>query len=148
MKKTTIVIGSLLLITLVVSIVAISVSKQNILANKQANIAYEQYMNKELYGTDVISIINRAIDSNQKNGVQTDKQGNYVPDENSILVDIVMITDEDKEKTKTYRMETINKVGITEFISNFNTAKFRITQVKYHKQTEKISSIEITQQNE
>lgn len=148
MKKTTIVIGSLLLITLVVSIVAISVSKQNILANKQANIAYEQYMNKELYGTDVISIINRAIDSNQKNGVQIDKQGNYVPDENSILVDIVMITDEDKEKTKTYRMETINKVGITQFISNFNTAKFKITQVKYHKQTEKISSIEITQQNE
>ena len=43
-------------------------------------------------------------------------------------------------------METIQKVGISEFISNFNTAKFRITKLEYHKKTGRIKYIEITQQ--
>ena len=67
---------------------------------------------------------------------------------NSIIVELVMITNEEKEKTKTYRMETIDKVGISEFIKNFNTAKFKITKMEYHEQTSKIKYIEISQQYE
>ena len=57
-----------------------------------------------------------------------------------------MITNEEKNKTTTYRMETISKVGIDEFIANFNTAEFKITKMEYHKETGKIKYIEITQQ--
>ena len=59
-----------------------------------------------------------------------------------------MITDEEKEKTKTYRMETIDKVGISEFISNFNTAKFNITKIEYHEKTGKVKYIEVSQKYE
>ena len=117
--------------------------------NRQQNKEYEKYLNKEIYGTDVITIINRATDSNQKNNVATNEKGNYISDgQNSILIDIVLITNEDKGETKSYKMENISKVGISKFITNFNTAKFRITKMDYHKETGKISNIEMTQQRE
>ena len=65
---------------------------------------------------------------------------------NSINIEIVLITNEEKLETTTYSMETIQKVGISEFISNFNTAKFRITKLEYHPKTGRIKYIEITQQ--
>ena len=114
----------------------------------QNNKEYEQYLNKEIYGTDVITLINKAINNNTKNNIQKDENQNYIPnDENSINIDIVMITNEEKEKTKTYRMEKISKVGINEFIKNFNTAKFMITQTQYHSKSGKIKYIQISQQN-
>ena len=58
-----------------------------------------------------------------------------------------MITNEEMEKTKTYKMEKINRVGISEFIKNFNTAKFKITQTQYHRKSGKIKYIQISQQN-
>ena len=58
-----------------------------------------------------------------------------------------MITNEENEQTQIYIIETIDKVGISEFIKNFNTAKFKIAKLEYHEQTRKIKYIEISQQN-
>ena len=134
---------------IVVVVVFISMNRNNILANKQANKEYEQYLNQKLYGTDVATIINKAINENRQNQVEKDKKGNYIDnEENSIRIDIIMITNEEKKKTKTYQMENIAKVGIAEFITNFNTAPFQITKMEYHPKTGKIRYIEITQQYE
>lgn len=122
---------------------------KEIAANKQANREYEKYLNQDIYGTDVITIINKAMDTNLANNVATDETGRYISnEENSIIVALVMITDEEKQEKTTYRMETISKVGISEFISNFNTATFQISKIEYHSKTGKISYIEITQQYE
>ena len=110
------------------------------------NKSYEDYLQKEIYGTDVTTLINKAISDNENNKVPKDEKENYINNEqNSIQIDIVMITNQEKGKTQTYKMETINKVGITEFIKNFNTAKFKCSQIKYHNQTGKIAYIEIAQ---
>ena len=96
----------------------------------------------------VATILNKAMNNNKQNGIEQ-KDGKYIENNtNSIIVELVMITNEEKEKTKTYRMETIDKVGISEFIKNFNTAKFKITKMEYHEQTGKIKYIEISQQYE
>ena len=106
-------------------------------------------MNNEIYGTDVVTLINKAINNNESNNVAKDEKGFYINNnQNSIQIDLVMITDEEEKETKTYKMEAISKVGITEFIKNFNTAKFKCTKKEYHKDTGKISYIEISQQYE
>ena len=115
---------------------------------KQANIEYEKYLDKDLYGTDVATILNKATNENKQNNVEKQDEKYIDNNINSILIDLVMIKNEKKEKTKSYRMETIEKVGINEFIKNFNTAKFKITKMEYHKQTGKIKYIEISQQYE
>lgn len=147
MKKNVLIVCSILLIIIIVCVTFISMNSKKLAVVKQENKEYEQYQKQEIYGTEVITLINKAIDHNQKNNVQTDETGKYIDNKtNSIIIDVMMITNEEKNQTTTYRMETINKVGIGEFIANFNTAKFKITNIQYHKQTGKIKYIEITQQ--
>ena len=38
--------------------------------SKKANLEFEKYLNEEVYGTDLSTIINRAVDNNQKNEVE------------------------------------------------------------------------------
>lgn len=147
MNKNIILISTILLIIIIICVGGISFNSKKLLVVKQANKEYEQYMNKNIYGTDVITIINKAIYNNQKNNIPKDEKEKYIEnEENSIIIELVMITNEEKNKTTTYRMETISKVGIDEFIANFNTAEFKITKMEYHKKTGKIKYIEITQQ--
>lgn len=147
MKKTILFISIILLIIIIICTIKISENTKKIQSIKKENAQYEQYAKKEIYGTDVMTLINKAVNQNEKNNVPKDEKENYNQNnKNSIIIEIVMITNEEKQETSTYRMETINKVGITEFISNFNTAKFKITKIDYHNQTGKIKYIEITQQ--
>lgn len=147
MKKNIVIISLILLIIIIICFIGIWNNSKRLLMQKRENKEYEQYLNKEIYGTDVATILNKAMNSNKQNAIEQ-KDGKYIEnDTNSIIVELVMITNEEKEKTKTYRMETIDKVGISEFIKNFNTAKFKITKLEYHEQTRKIKYIEISQQN-
>ena len=148
MKKNIVIISLILLIIIIICFIGIWNNSKRLLMQKQENKEYEQYLNKEIYGTDVATILNKAMNSNKQNSLEQ-KDGKYIEnDTNSIIVELVMITNEEKEKTKKYRMETIEKVGINEFIKNFNTAKFKITKMEYHKKTGKIKYIEISQQYE
>lgn len=149
MKKSLIII-SLILLTIIIICASIIKAKSKVskLTLKQ-NSEFEQYLENNIYGTDVITLINKAMSYNQTNNVQTDEKGFYINDnQNSIQVDLVMITDSEKQETTTYKMEAISKVGITEFIKNFNTVEFKCTKKEYHSQTGKLSYIEITQLSE
>lgn len=100
----------------------------------EANKTYESFYNQEVLGTDVISIINKATDSNKKNLVEEDEEGNYIDNgENSIKIDINF-----KELEQTITMERINKVGMQQFWLNFGTFKFKCTKIEYHKKTNNI----------
>ena len=147
MKKNIVIVCLILIIVIIICIVGINVNSKTSNKIKQQNNEYEQYLESEIYGTDVVTLINKAISNNQNNSVPTDEKGLYIEnEENSIKIDLVMITNEEKNETTTYKMETIAKVGITEFLKNFNTTKFKCTKKEYHKQTGKIAYIEISQQ--
>lgn len=146
MKKNLIIISLILLIIIVTCIVAIKANSKTSKAIQKQNSEYEQYLTSEIYGTDVVTLINKAISNNETNNVQKDEKGLYINNnKDSIIIDLVMITDEEKNVTTVYKMEAISKVGITEFINNFNTAKFECTKKEYHKETGRISYIQISQ---
>ena len=147
MKNTIIFIISILIVIIIIIFIAISTNSKKNITQKQANKEFEKYLNSEFYGADVITLINKAIDNNNSYNIEKDNNGNYIEDDkNCILIDLEMITNEEKEETKIYRMEKINKLGITEFIKNFNTAKFKITKIEYHKIGGKIKYIQVSQQ--
>ena len=135
----------LILITIAVIVIYMNVlEKKSLLREaKSLNTEYEVYKNKDtLYGTDIITIINKAIDNNEKNKISKDENGYYIDDEeNTIKVDIYMAMND-----TTYEMETIAKVGIQSFIANFNLAEFECTNIEYHKNG-KISRLHIEEKN-
>ena len=103
----------------------------------KGNKEYEYYLGKEIYGTDVTSLMNKAINENEKNGVEKDEKGYYIDNnKDSIKIELKMITVE-----KTYTMEEINNHDMNQFLKNFNLIKFKFTSIEYHRKTGKVSKM-------
>lgn len=106
-------------------------------AIKKENAEYEEYLNKEVLGTDVATLISKTIDKNEKNNIPKDEKQHYIDNsENSIKIDLKMTT-----INKTYPMEEIYNNQITLFVKNFNLIKFKCTSIEYHEETHRVSKL-------
>ena len=102
--------------------------------SKKANLEFEKYLNEEVYGIDLATVINRAIDNNEKNEVEKNNKAIYLNNnENSISIEIKMI-----DNNTIYQMETIYNKGIQNFINYYGNIKFKCVDVKYHSSTNKV----------
>lgn len=98
------------------------------------NAEYESYLNQEIYGAELATIMNKVIDSNETNAIDMDNKGKYIDNNiNSIKMDI-LITDNET----LYDVETIYRGGIENFVKNYNTIKFQCSEIKYHETTNKV----------
>lgn len=133
MKKIAIFLAIIIIIICVISYVYLNY-KAEYNTSKKANMEFERYLNEEVYGVDLATIINRAIDNNQKNEVERNNKGIYLDNnQNSINMEIKMIDDD-----SIYQMETIYNGGIQNFINYYNKIKFRCVEIKYHNSTNKV----------
>ena len=108
---------------------------------KRENLEFTSYYKKEVMGGEIVTLINKAIDNNVVNNVETDENGNYIDNENnSINIDIKFI-----DNDQTYRMEALNKSGLDNFMKYYNTIKFKCMKIDYHKATGKVKYMYIEQ---
>lgn len=134
MKKNVILILTIFLVIIVVIGYGIYNRRASISKSSIENKAYESFYNQQVLGTDVISIINKAVDSNEKNSVEKDEKGNYIENnENSIKIDIKF-----KELDQIITMERINEVGMQQFWQNYGALNFKCTKIEYHKKTNNV----------
>lgn len=130
---------------ILISILSVSLieNNKNLSTIKRYNKQYEEYYQKEVYGTEVITLINKATNENVKNDVKKDEKGYFINNDlNSIKIEIRLLND---KKITTYQMETLTNVGLEGFIKNFNLIKFKCTNIKYHNDTKKVSNITFEQ---
>ena len=129
MKKTLIFILCLIIIIISVFYIKYQKYKNEHSEIVKENLEYEMYLNKEVLGTDLTTVINRAIDNNERNSVLKNEEGFYIEnDTNSILIDIKML-DEDK----TYKMETFYNNEMETFTQLYELIKFECTKIDYNK---------------
>ena len=124
-------------IGIIVTIVAGVYLKCRMLINetKRENSQYEQYYQKEIYGTDLATLMNKVVDSNINNEVGKDENGIYIDNgKNSIRIDI-QFTDDDSIHT----LEEIYNSDTGVFVQYYNQIKFKCTKIEYHEQTGKVS---------
>lgn len=139
MKKIIIIFGIIIISLVLIISVSLIENNKNILNIKSYNKQYEEYYKKTLYGTDVITLINKAIDQNVKNEIAKDEKGYFIENvTNSIKVEIKLLSD---EKLLVYQMETLVNVGLEGFVKNFNLIKFKCTDIYYHTNTKKVKKI-------
>ena len=103
--------------------------------SKVRNVQYESYEGKEIYGTDLATLINKATDENIRNEVQKDDKGLYMDNgANSIRIEI-LFTDDDMIHT----MEEIYNSATDTFMQYYNQIRFKCTKLEYHSATKLIS---------
>ena len=111
-------------------------------AVRRENADFEKYKDQEVYGLDVASIMNKAVDKNTKNKIEKDDNGNFIQnDENSIEIEIYMSDNE-----TTYKMENIYDAGTEQFVQYYGKIKFKCSNIEYHKKTGRIKYILFEQQ--
>lgn len=133
MKK--IAIFFIIIILIICAIFAMYISyKANYNISKKSNLSFEKYLNEEVYGSKLATVINRAIDRNEKNEVEKNNKGIYQNnDTNSINIEIKMLDDD-----TIYQMETFYRGGIQNFINYYSNIKFKCVDIKYHSSTNQV----------
>lgn len=104
-------------------------TKTNEISNN--NLYYENIYNKEISVEEFATIINSAMDKNEKNGLTKDEKSMYIENNtNSIKIDIKFI-----QSDEIYSIEPIYINDISKFIRIYSTSKFKCTKIDYHKKT-------------
>ena len=138
------IIAILILSTIPISsvLVAYNEYKYNIKDLENYNNEFTKYKDTEIAGTEIATILNKAVNYNEQNNIKKDEQGMYIEnDENSIKIDIYI-----KDNDTTYSMEKIYNMGVEKFINSFSLETFKVIETKYHNKTGKIKYIKIEQQ--
>ena len=130
MKKTIIYIVSIVIVICVLIASKLYTSKEYLIKIKEFNTKYEKYINNELIGTEVASVINQAVDDNEYERIKKDENGKYIQnDENSINIE-VKITEFSEEQI--YTMETLYNGGMEQFVKYYGQIRFKATDIKYN----------------
>lgn len=103
----------------------------------QFNNLYEQYKDKIVLGSDIASLINKTIDTNEKNNIKKDENGHYINNKiNSVRIFVKL-----EIEGEYYSMERINQYKISEFVRNFSLQDFKCVNIKYHEDTKLVSDV-------
>lgn len=133
MKKIAIFFTMLVIVVCIIFGIYINY-KANYNTYRKENLEFEAYLNKEIYGAELVTVINKAVNRNEKNNVEKDNKGIYSNNnENSINIEI-MITDNDT----IYPMEIIYNGGTQNFVINYRDIQFKCVDIKYHDTTHKV----------
>ncbi len=140
MKKYFILVLNLLII--VSAIVVININNNNKAEKEKQNYNSEfEFYNKEyVLGTDITTIINKAIDQNIKHNVQKDSSGFFI-NNNTNSIHINVLFDEITDNSNTYKMEELEKKGLEKFNSLFGNSYYKCLEVTYHESTGLIESM-------
>lgn len=142
MKK--VVIGILLTGLIIIALFFTWYNKNlNELRNiKKFNSEFEGFIDREVTGVDLTTVVNKAIENNNKYEVKKNSDGTYENDgKNSIEIIIKPTKD-----GNSFPMEAFEKVGMKDFTKSFGGAIFKSTKIEYH-DNGKISKIQFEIQN-
>lgn len=130
MKKTIIFIISIVIIICVIATSKFYELRDSKLQIDEFNLKYEKYLDKEITGREVTTIINQAIDDNEKNYIQKDKNGKYIQDDEKSIDIEIKITEFKEEQI--YEMETLYNGGTDEFVKYYGEINFKCTHIEYN----------------
>ena len=130
MKKTLIYIFSIMVVICTIIVAKLYTNKDYYTEIKKYNAKYEKYINNDIIGTEVASVINQAVDDNEYERIKKDENGRYIQNnENSINIE-VKITEFNKEQI--YTMETLYGGGMSNFVKYYGQIKFKCSKVEYN----------------
>lgn len=133
MKKIIIFFIMIIVIVAIISMIYLNY-KVSYNEAKKENSEFEYYYQKDVYGSDIATIINKAVDNNLRYEVQRDNNYKFIDNnESSIKIDINII-----DTDTTYDMETLYAGGMDKFVQYYSTIQFKCTKIEYHKNTGKV----------
>lgn len=143
MKNRIILILIIFLIILSISIYYVYNYRRQAIEAQKINNEYKTYYNMQMLGTELVSILNKTADINEKNEIPKDSKDMYI--DNNINSIKIYINLKYKEEFQTVEMEKILNNGIEKFIKSYATASFKCTEIRYHDKTKNVKELVFTE---
>lgn len=143
MKKKIFIILIIFIIILAMVTYGVYSYRKQLVESQEINNIYKSYENIQILGSQLISIINKTVDINEKAGLEKDENGMYIDNgKDSIELYIEFIYE---DETKTVPMEKISNSGTESFVNIYSTASFKCTNISYHEKTNNVKSLTFTE---
>ena len=113
---------------------------------QKTNNEYKSYYNVQMLGTELISIINKTEDTNEKYGISKNEEGLYIENDNNSIK--IYIEFKYGDEYRTLEMERFINNGIENFIKVYSTASFKCTNISYHDKTNNVKALTFTETND
>lgn len=137
MKKKLLVILGIFIIILLFAVYLLYNYRKDVIQMQSFNRQYEVYYDKTILGTDLATVLNKAMDHNKRNDIKKDsKDRYYIETEKSLLIEIKF-----SEKEEIVKMEDILSKEIETFISFYGAASFKCTKIEYHESNKQVKSL-------
>ena len=126
MKKVILVLFTIIAIIIAIICIKYYSYKKEYDSVLKENAEIEKFTDKEIYGIDLGTLINKVIDKNTKNKI-------IANEEDLIEIEIYM-----QDNETTYKMETFYNAGMGKFIQYYGNIKFKCSKIEYYENTKKI----------
>ncbi len=137
MKKKLLVILGIFIIILLFAVYLLYNYRKDVIQMQSFNRQYEVYYEKTILGTDLATVLNKAMDYNKKNDIAKDSNDRYyIETDKSLLIEIKF-----SEKEEPVKMEDILSKEIETFISFYGAASFKCTKIEYHESNKQVKSL-------
>lgn len=137
MKRKLLVILGIFIIILLFAVYLLYNYRKDVIQMQSFNRQYEVYYDKTILGTDLATVLNKAMDYNKKNDIAKDSNNRYyIETEKSLLVEIKF-----SEKEEPVKMEDILSKEIETFIKFYGAASFKCTKIEYHESSKQVKSL-------
>ena len=154
MKKSVIILLSIFVIILLIVSIVFSMQLKSMGNVKQKYDEemnfFLQYENKKFNVNEFISIMNKAIENNEKHDIALDKENLYVEDDKYSIKIYLQL--DDREELIPMEVLMLSEQGGSKRISTlFSDISYSYDTIEYHKETGRIKKIVIygfTKQNE
>ncbi len=132
MKKT-IVFLICIFLAILTSIYAFYQSRQSEVARiNNFNYQYEKYLGKDLKATDIVTLINKAVDDNRK-----------IKEKNDPNVSELEIKVKFQDVDKIFEMADLMNAGLEKFCESFEYSTFKVAECTYNDFDKRIAKISI-----
>lgn len=145
MKNKFFVILIIFLIIIAVSAYMVYNYRKAVIDSQKINESYKSYYQKQMLGTELISILNRTVDINEKNQIAKNEEGLYIENNNNSIK--IYVSFKYKDDYETIAMEKILNSGIDNFREVYSAASFKCTDIKYH-ENKNVKELTFTEINE
>lgn len=133
MKKFLIILLIVLVVFVAPLMMFISNYKQQQGKITKFNLQFEEYKEGKIKGIDIASLMNNAVDNNERYEISKNENGIYIDDDiYCVRVEIMMRSISDATQINTYTMEDIYSLGIDRFVKNFNLLEFECQDISYN----------------
>lgn len=130
MKKTVFYIICIVIVICVMITGKLFSAKDYLVEIKKFNTKYEKYIDKEIIGTELASIINQAVDDNEYERIKKDENGRYIQNNVKSINIEVKITEFSDEQI--FTMESLYGGGMEQFVKYYGQIPFKSVKVEYN----------------